>query len=89
MSTLSYTLTHPQRFVSDSQTALNVSKTSTGSTRVMEMMKSVYQAEQQAKFLHLQAEVDSLLQQLQTLKQQRQASADEAATGKNMREQRH
>jgi hypothetical protein len=37
-------------------------------------MKSLYQADQQAKYLHLQAEVESLLQQLETLKQQRLAS---------------
>jgi len=32
---------------------------------------SFYQDDQQAKFMHLQAEVNSLLQQLQSLKQQR------------------
>jgi hypothetical protein len=37
-------------------------------------MKSTYQADQQVKYLHLQAEVEFLLQQLQILKQQRQAS---------------
>ena len=31
-----------------------------------------YQADQQVKYLHLQAEIDVLLQQLQTLKQQQQ-----------------
>jgi hypothetical protein len=40
----------------------------------MELMKSLYQADQQVKYLHLQAEVESLLQQLQILKQQRLAS---------------
>jgi hypothetical protein len=38
-------------------------------------MKSLYQADQQVKYLHLQAEVESLLQQLQILKQQRQDSS--------------
>lgn len=33
--------------------------------------KSYYQDDQQAKFMHLQAEIDSLLQQLQSLKQQK------------------
>lgn len=42
--------------------------------RVIALMKSLYQADQQVKYLHLQAEVDSLLQQLQILKQQRIAS---------------
>ncbi|MDF0556798.1 hypothetical protein [Kamptonema sp. UHCC 0994] len=34
-------------------------------------MKSIYQADQQVKFLHLQAEVETLLLELQTLKQHR------------------
>jgi hypothetical protein len=33
--------------------------------------KSYYQDDQQAKFMHLQAEIDSLLMQLQNLKEQR------------------
>jgi hypothetical protein len=37
----------------------------------MKLMKSIYQADQQVKYLHLQAEVETLLQQLQTLKKQR------------------
>ncbi|AFY32007.1 hypothetical protein [Calothrix sp. PCC 7507] len=36
-----------------------------------EPAKSYYQDDQQVKFMHLQAEVDSLLQQLQSLKQQK------------------
>lgn len=42
-------------------------------SRLIEAMKAQYQLDQQVKFLHLQAEADSLLKQLQTLKQQRQA----------------
>lgn len=41
--------------------------------RLVEAMRSQYQLDQQVKFLHLQAETDSLLQQLQALKEQRQA----------------
>lgn len=37
--------------------------------RLIKMLKSLYQADQQVKFLHLHAEADYLLQQLQTLKQ--------------------
>ena len=37
-------------------------------------MKTLYQTEQQVKFLHLQAEVEFLLQQQQTLRQQKLAS---------------
>ncbi|MCT7984863.1 hypothetical protein NG796_16455 [Laspinema sp. A4] len=36
--------------------------------RLIKMLKSLYQADQQVKFLHLHAEADYLLQQLQTLK---------------------
>jgi hypothetical protein len=36
--------------------------------------KSYYQDDQQAKFMHLQAEIDSLLMQLQNLKEQRLSS---------------
>ncbi|MCT7972622.1 hypothetical protein [Laspinema olomoucense] len=37
--------------------------------RLIKMLKSLYQADQQVKFLHLHAEADYLMQQLQTLKQ--------------------
>jgi len=39
--------------------------------RSLEAMKSQYQVDQQVKFLHLQAEAESLLNQLQAIKQQR------------------
>ena len=42
--------------------------------RLLKVMKSLYQVDQQAKFLHLQAETDSLLGQLQALKGQRDSS---------------
>ena len=38
-------------------------------------MKNLYQADQQVKFLHLQAEVETLLVQLKALKQQRLTAA--------------
>lgn len=44
-------------------------------SRLIEAMKSQYQLDQQVEFLHLQAEADLLLQQLQALKQQRAASS--------------
>jgi hypothetical protein len=43
-------------------------------TRLIDSMKNLYQADQQVKLLHLQAEVDTLLIQLQALKQQRLAT---------------
>jgi hypothetical protein len=45
-------------------------------SRVLASMKACYRADQQAKFLNLQAEADSLLQQLQAMKQQRQESVE-------------
>jgi hypothetical protein len=35
-----------------------------------------YQADQQVKYLHLQAEIDVLLQQLRTIEQQKQADPE-------------
>lgn len=42
-------------------------------SRLMEAMKSQYSVAQQVKFLHLQAEAESLFQQLKVM-QQRQAN---------------
>ncbi len=44
--------------------------------RLMEALKAQYRADQQEKFLHLQAETDSLLQQLRAIKQQRETQPD-------------
>jgi hypothetical protein len=41
--------------------------------RWLERMKALYQADHQAEFLNLQAEAECLLEQLQELKQQKQA----------------
>lgn len=48
-------------------------------TRLLEAMKAQYQLDQQVKFLHLQAETESLFQQLQAIKQRRQASMEATA----------
>jgi hypothetical protein len=45
-------------------------------SRLLEAMKSQYRLDQQEKFLHLQAETESLLQQLQALKQQRLSASE-------------
>ncbi|WP_228061738.1 hypothetical protein [[Phormidium] sp. LEGE 05292] len=58
------------------QEASNMSVALTNQVRMMEKMKSVYQADQQVKLLNLQAEVETLLQQLQNLKQQRLTEED-------------
>ncbi len=44
--------------------------------RWLERMKAIYQADHQTKFLDLQAEAECLLEQLQSLKQQRIADQD-------------
>lgn len=57
----------------------NLEQTYSGETtltlqpRTLAAMKAQYQLDQQAKFLRLQAEAESLLQQLQAMKQQRQS----------------
>ena len=56
----------------------SVSKTNIYQSSLKQMAKC-YQADQQVKYLHLQAEVDVLLQQLQTLKQQKQILAELSA----------
>jgi hypothetical protein len=40
-------------------------------SRVMEAMKTQYRVDQQVKFLHLQAEAESLFQQLKAIQHQR------------------
>jgi hypothetical protein len=46
------------------------------SDRLLERLKSQYAAAQQVKFLHLQAEAETLFQQLQTLRQQDRSQCD-------------
>lgn len=68
-----------QRLVANSQSVSNVSATLTQRPSLNESKKFPYEAAQQVKFLYLEAEVESLLQQLQTLKQQRVADASRNA----------
>lgn len=71
MSSRSSSLIDLPSRVSDSQSLRNRSTVASDDPRLMKLMKSLYQTDQQVKYLHLQAEVESLLQQLQTLKRQR------------------
>ncbi|HEY9637042.1 MAG TPA: hypothetical protein V6D14_26820 [Coleofasciculaceae cyanobacterium] len=71
MSTRSSSLIDSPRPIRGSQSAIARSTFITDDPRLMKLMKSIYQADQQVKYLHLQAEVESLLQRLQTLKRQR------------------
>jgi hypothetical protein len=52
----------------------SVSDRSSQATWASKLNKSYYQDDQQAKLMHLQAEIDSLLTQLQNLKEQRLSS---------------
>ncbi|BAY14936.1 hypothetical protein IQ244_04080 [Nostoc sp. LEGE 06077] len=56
-------------------TLSSVSERQSQATLISDLNKSYYQADQQAKLKNLEAEVDSLLQQLQNLKEQKLAAA--------------
>ncbi|AFY43808.1 hypothetical protein [Nostoc sp. PCC 7107] len=56
-------------------TLSSVSERQSQATLISDLNKSYYQADQQAKLKNLEAEVDSLLQQLQNLKDQKLAAA--------------
>lgn len=47
---------------------VNGSGKSTNKTRTLEQMKSLYQTDQQVKLLHLEAEIETLLLELRTIK---------------------
>ncbi|MBE9183410.1 hypothetical protein IQ270_01380 [Microcoleus sp. LEGE 07076] len=85
MSNNSSTLSRPQVTASNPEMA-SPSTRSTSLARKLDSAKCPYQADQQVKFLHLQAEIDSLLLQVQTLTQQRSIaalSAPEPISGSN------
>ncbi|MEG4997401.1 hypothetical protein QUB13_06745 [Microcoleus sp. B4-D4] len=82
MSNNSSTLSRPQITASHPETA-SPSARSTCLTRKLDLVKCPYQADQQVKFLHLQAEIDSLLLQVQTLKQQRSVACSQLAIEHN------
>jgi hypothetical protein len=51
-------------------------KPQTSSNEPATVTPQCYQADQQVKYLHLQAEIDVLLQQLKTIEQQKQADTE-------------
>jgi len=71
MSTRSLTLTRPETSASNSESLNHVPSATNSDTRIMQLTKSLYQTDQQVKFLNLQAEVECLLLQLQSLKQEK------------------
>jgi hypothetical protein len=70
MSNNSSTLSRPQVTASNPEMASS-STLSTSFACKVNSVKCPYQADQQVKFLHLQAEIESLLLEVQSLKQQR------------------
>ncbi|MEG4857938.1 MULTISPECIES: hypothetical protein [unclassified Microcoleus] len=68
MSNNSSTLSRPQVTASNPEMASS-STLSTSFARKVNSVKCPYQADQQVKFLHLQAEIESLLLEVQSLKQ--------------------
>jgi len=75
MSVDSSILFQRERTIGKTLTVKDFSPTSTFQNRHMhQSTQTLYQVAQQVKFLHLQAEVESLLQQLQIMKQQRLAA---------------
>ncbi|OCQ91695.1 hypothetical protein BCD67_09325 [Oscillatoriales cyanobacterium USR001] len=79
MSNRSATISRNESSATSTQT-LTKQGLSTISARSQESVKLIYQADQQVKFLHLQAEVETLLLELQTLKQHRHSTLIEDAT---------
>ncbi|MGL5066175.1 MAG: hypothetical protein ACRC62_39905 [Microcoleus sp.] len=71
MSNSSSTLSRPQTQTGNSEIASSAVRSTACAARKVDLAKCPYKADQQVKFLHLQAEVESLLLQLQTIKQQR------------------
>ena len=82
MSNNSSTLSRPQITASNPEMASS-STVAIGFTRKVESVKSPYQADHQVKFLHLQAEIESLLLQVQTVKQRRSIAYSQVAIGQN------
>jgi hypothetical protein len=63
----------PTLLVNQPQTSSNQLSTTSAVASPSISTPQCYQADQQVKYLHLQAEIDVLFQQLQALKQQKQS----------------
>ncbi len=64
-STSSFSKAYPSNGVT---TGANDSGKSTNQTYTLEQMKSLYQKDQQVKLLHLEAEIETLLLKLRTIR---------------------
>jgi hypothetical protein len=58
-------------------TTISSATSASEATRSIAIAKSVYQTDHQVKLLNLHADAESLLQQLQAIKQQRDLSIDD------------
>lgn len=65
------------QLVKSSDTAVCEPQPEIVTSRWLERMKALYQEHHQAQFLNLQAEAESLLEQLQVIKQQRLANQNQ------------
>ncbi len=81
MATRSSSVPSIERPTVTSQEVSDMSVALANQVRLMKSMKSVYQADQQAKLLNLQADVESLLLQLKSLKQQQPTPDIELVVG--------
>jgi hypothetical protein len=65
------TLVREETSVNSLQSLNDTSANHQQQARIMQLTKCLYQVDQQEKFLNLQAEVELLIQQLQTIKAQK------------------
>ena len=81
MLTISPSRSRSSVAVSETQVVTEVSPSAAKQPQANELKQPPYQVDQQVKFLHLEAEVESLWQQMQSLKQQRM-TGDRDGAGK-------
>ncbi|OWY69990.1 hypothetical protein B7486_18740 [cyanobacterium TDX16] len=79
MSTSPSSVTRSQVTISSYQAAIESSNASTHSTQAREIKKPPYQQERLVEFLQLKAEIESLLEHLQSMKQQNSELSEELA----------
>jgi hypothetical protein len=72
------TLVREETSLESLQSLNNTSANSQQQARIMQLTKCLYQVDQQQEFLNLQAEVESLIRQLQTIKAQKVTAETES-----------
>ncbi|MDV2993272.1 MAG: hypothetical protein N4J56_002926 [Chroococcidiopsis sp. SAG 2025] len=84
MSTSPSSVTRAQATIGSYQAAIESSDASTHSTQAREIKKPPYQQERLVEFLQLKAEIESLLEHLQSMKQQNSELSEELAVTKRL-----